>query len=165
MTLQDLRCSDKGLPGRLRRLRAFAMLFAVTIAGIAHFSVSRASSDTALPSSPSAELGQMCKRGYENQLGVCVAIKIPPHAYLDASGDFWECMRGYRELDQRCSLITVPPHGHLTDVASDRAGYATWDIAIPVTPASRCTCRRTPTEPMTRTGPGGSADVAMRPSR
>ena len=109
MTLQDLRCSDKGLPGRLRRLRAFAMLFAVTIAGIAHFSVSRASSDTALPSSPSAELGQMCKRGYENQLGVCVAIKIPPHAYLDASGDFWECMRGYRELDQRCSLITVPP--------------------------------------------------------
>src|ERR1700752_746068 len=120
MTHQVLQCGHNRLVRQLRRLSGFALLLAVAIMGVAQVSATQASSITALPPSPWTQFGRMCERGYENQLGVCVAVKIPPHAYLDASGDFWDCMRGYRQLDQRCSPITVPRHGHLRDFSYDK---------------------------------------------
>jgi hypothetical protein len=95
------------------------------------------------PPLPSTEFGRMCERGYESQLGVCVRVKVPPHAYLNAFGDYWDCMRGYRELDQRCFPITVPAHGHLTDLAfgkgweCDPGYHDTGDACVAVLVAMR----------------------------
>jgi hypothetical protein len=56
-----------------------------------------------------------CNWGFRAVDETCVAAKVPPNAYLNASGIArWTCDRGYRPVDETCVAIEVPVNGYLT---------------------------------------------------
>lgn len=60
--------------------------------------------------------GWECNRAYRIVEETCVAVKVPPNAFLsNRKGDEWDCNRGYRKDDKTCVAINVPAQGYLTD--------------------------------------------------
>jgi hypothetical protein len=57
--------------------------------------------------------GWECDRGYKEVQQSCVAVHVPPHAFLNSFGDGWECDRGYRETDGGCAIVEVPANAFL----------------------------------------------------
>src|ERR1700752_3764926 len=68
-----------------------------------------------LPHPDSTGFPPSCDRGYQDELGTCVAVKVPQHAFLDSFGDGWECARGYHLDGEHCAAVRLPRHAHLTD--------------------------------------------------
>lgn len=68
-----------------------------------------------VPDSYWSQVGPSCARGYQEQLGKCVPVRIPPHAFLNPLGDSWECARGYQPEGGACVAVRVPRHAHHTD--------------------------------------------------
>ena len=59
--------------------------------------------------------GWACNRGYERRSDSCVAVVVPPHAYLSSGGDTWECERLFRKRDGGCEPVRVPANGFADD--------------------------------------------------
>lgn len=59
--------------------------------------------------------GWECKRGYQAVGEVCVAIKVPSHAFLTISshGNGWKCNWGYLKTDETCTAIKIPANAYL----------------------------------------------------
>jgi hypothetical protein len=55
----------------------------------------------------------MCKRGYRESAGQCLAVVVPDNAELDIFGHAWTCKRGYRIAAARCVAVVIPPNAEL----------------------------------------------------
>jgi hypothetical protein len=55
------------------------------------------------------------QRGFDKSEEACIAVRVPPNAYLDASGSDWECDRGYVKSEQSCTAVKVPLNAHSSD--------------------------------------------------
>ena len=84
--------------------------------------------------------GWECARGYRADAESCVAIGLPPNAYLDSEGNRWKCDRGYRNVASLCAPIELPPHGYL-NADGDRwecgRGYREANASCVVSPYRR----------------------------
>ena len=47
---------------------------------------------------------------------VCVAVNIPPNAFLNYSGNEIECARGFRKAIESCVAVILPQHAHADDL-------------------------------------------------
>lgn len=63
--------------------------------------------------------GWECRRGYKENNGSCVALRIPKHAFLDRRGEDWQCERGYQKEDDSCTKIALPENAYLEDEGND----------------------------------------------
>lgn len=104
----------------LKRLMAPHARSGLSIAVLLLAAIGAASAQTAttaIPSNarPMAYGGWKCLRGFAPADQSCVAVKIPPHAYLDASGADWACDRGYMRTDRTCTAVKLPANAHADD--------------------------------------------------
>ncbi len=52
--------------------------------------------------------GWQCERGFRQSDQACVAVEVPPDAYLDASGKDWKCERGFSKTGRDCVAVKIP---------------------------------------------------------
>jgi hypothetical protein len=55
----------------------------------------------------------VCKRGFRDFNGECIAVQIPQNAELDYYGQDWTCKRGFRRLNDGCQAVSVPTNAEL----------------------------------------------------
>jgi hypothetical protein len=65
------------------------------------------------PTYQTYDSGWACDRGYRATDSACVAVEMPPNAYLAATGDHWECERGYFARHNQCVPLQLPANAHL----------------------------------------------------
>ncbi|HEX7959036.1 MAG TPA: hypothetical protein VF493_03920 [Terriglobales bacterium] len=57
--------------------------------------------------------GWVCKRGYRESSGQCIAVVVPNNAEIDIYGHAWTCKRGFRENGGKCIAVTIPTNAEL----------------------------------------------------
>src|SRR5688572_9534185 len=67
--------------------------------------------------------GWDCNRGFVKTGDACVAMKIPPNAYLSSGGSRWDCDRGFMKRSEECVRVSVPANAYF-DESSYRDGWA-----------------------------------------
>lgn len=97
---------------RLSTLSIAALLLAISAAALAQ------TVTAVIPNSARAVVsvgGWECLRGFTDTGQGCTPVKVPVHAYLDASGEDWSCDRTYIKTDLGCEVVKVPANAHTDD--------------------------------------------------
>ena len=98
---------------RYRRLVQNASRTAILLLGIAAPTAAAASEpegDTGPFFSHALRYGDgwECQRGYRRIERECIAVSLPPNAFLSAAGEGWTCNRGFAKAEGACAAIDVP---------------------------------------------------------
>src|SRR5262249_49798702 len=62
--------------------------------------------------------GWVCRRGFQNVNGKCVAVQIPQNAELNVFGNGWVCRRGFQNVSGKCVAIQVSQNAELNSIGN-----------------------------------------------